>query len=125
MPEPVAKNTMKPPVLVVDDDVLVRSMIADIFRYAGLVVIECADADEALEILQSGTAVGLLFSDVRMPGSLDGAGLARVAKTEYPELKIVLTSSERPPDGALCDAFFAKPWDVSHVIREVKSLLVA
>jgi two-component system, response regulator PdtaR len=124
MLEPVAENATRLPVLVVDDDVLVRSTIADVLRHAGLIVIECGDADEALEILQSVAAVALLFSDIRMLGSLDGVGLARVARTEYPELKIVLTSSERPPEDALCDAFFAKPWNVSHVISELKSLLV-
>ena len=123
MLEPVADNSFNLPVLVVDDDVLVRSMIADVLRDAELLVIECGDADEALEVLQSGTVVALLFSDIRMPGSIDGVGLAKAVKTEYPDLKIVLTSSEQPPEDAFCDAFFAKPWDFGHVIRGVKSLL--
>lgn len=113
------------PVLVVDDDVLVRAMIADILRDAELAVIECGDADDALEVLQSGIEVALLFSDIRMPGSMDGIGLAKVVKIQFPELKIVLTSTERPPRDVLCDAFYAKPWDVSHVISGVKSLLPA
>jgi two-component system, response regulator PdtaR len=100
-------------------------MIADVLRDAGLVVIECGDADEALDVLQSGTAVGLLFSDIHMPGSMDGAALAKTVKAGYPELKIVLTSSERLPDHAPCDAFFAKPWNFGDVIKGVKSLLAA
>jgi len=123
MLEAVAEKSLGHPVLVVDDDVLVRSMIADILRDAELVVIECGDADEALEVLQSGTKVALLFSDIRMPGSMDGIGLAEVVRNQFPGLKIVLTSAERPPRDVLCDAFYAKPWDVSHVIRGVKSLL--
>jgi two-component system, response regulator PdtaR len=123
MLEPVADSSIRHPVLVVDDDIMVRIMIADLLRDAGLVVIECSDADEALQVLQSGTVVALLFSDIHMPGSMDGAGLAKVVKAGYPDLKIVLTSSERLPDGALCDAFFAKPWNFGDVIRGVKSLL--
>ncbi|MGY8667268.1 response regulator [Bradyrhizobium sp. UFLA05-109] len=123
MLEPAADNSMNRPVLVVDDDVLVRSMIADVLRGAELAVIECGDADEALEVLRSGIVVALLLSDVRMPGSMDGVGLAKAVRTTHPHLKIVLTSSERPPEDALCDEFFAKPWDVGRVITGVKSLL--
>lgn len=123
MLEAVAEKSLGHPVLVVDDDVLVRSMIADVLRDAELAVIECGDADEALEVLQSGTEVALLFSDIRMPGSMDGIGLAKVVRTQFPELRIILTSAERPPRDVLCDAFYAKPWDISHVIRGVKSLL--
>ena len=107
--EPVADSSMKRPVLVVDDDVLVRAMIADVLRGAELVVIERSDGDEALEILRSGITVALLLSDVRMPGSMDAVGLAKAVRTTHPDLKIALTSSERPPEDALCDEFFAKP----------------
>jgi len=110
-------------VLIVDDDVLTRSLMAEVLRDAGLVVIECGDADEALDVLQSGTVVALLLSDIRMPGSIDGVGLALVVSTDYPDLKIVLTSSEPPPDDARCDAFFGKPWDLGSVATQVRSLL--
>jgi len=123
MLEPVADSSIKHPVLVVDDDVLVRTQIADLLREMGLIVIECGDADEALEVLQSGTVVALLFSDIHMPGTMDDAGLANVVKAGYPDLKIILTSSEWLPKDAHCDAFFAKPWNFGEVIRGVKSLL--
>jgi CheY-like chemotaxis protein len=123
MLKPVADRSPGRPVLVVDDDVLVRALIADVLRDAELLVIECGDADEALGVLRSGTVVELLFSDIRMPGSMDGIGLAKVVRTEFPDLKIVLTSGDRSPNGAHCDAFFAKPWDVPHVVRQVNLLL--
>jgi two-component system, response regulator PdtaR len=125
MSEPVAASSSAHPVLVVDDDVLVRALIADILRDADLIVIECSDAEEALDILRSGTAVALLFSDVRMTGSMDGVRLAKIARSEYPDLKIALTSAERLPKDACCDAFYPKPWDSGHVTRGIKSLLVA
>jgi CheY-like chemotaxis protein len=125
MLEPVADDSRARPVLVVDDDVLVRTMIADMLRDEQLIVIECGDADEALEILRSGTAIGLLFSDIRMPGSMDGVGLAKIVRNEYPALKIALTSAERLSKDACCDAFYPKPWDTGHVTRGVKSLLAA
>lgn len=111
------------PVLVVDDDVLVRSMIADEFREAGLVVVECGDADEALDVLRTGTLIALMFSDIRMPGTMDGIALARIVKRDYPAVKVVLNSSHMPDDGAPRDAFFAKPWEPSIVLRTVRALL--
>ena len=58
-------------ILVVEDEALVRMVMAEEFRAAGYVVIECANADEAWDLLMSGISVDLLFSDVQMPGRLD------------------------------------------------------
>ncbi len=121
--EAVSNATTKPPVLVVDDEVLIRMLIADVLRDLGLVVIECGDAHEALDVLQSGTLVSLVFSDVRMPGSIDGAELATIVKRDYPGSKVILTSAQQIPAGAHCDHFFTKPWDVPHVVRHIQSLI--
>jgi CheY-like chemotaxis protein len=76
--------------LVVEDDVLVRLLVCDALRDAGLRVVEAANADEALMYLKTDTSVELVFSDVRMPGSLDGIGLAKRLKLDFPQIKIVL-----------------------------------
>lgn len=61
-------------ILVVDDEILLRLSIADEFRAYGYAVVEAANADEALSILQSGTVIHAVFTDVRMPGSMYASG---------------------------------------------------
>jgi two-component system, response regulator PdtaR len=93
-------------VLVVEDEVLVRMVIADQLRGAGYKVIEAANAHEAAHVLRS-TPVELVISDIRMPGSMDGVGLARLIRAEYPSTKIVLTSGHLSEAGwAQHDGFF-------------------
>jgi CheY-like chemotaxis protein len=84
-------------ILVVEDEVLVRLLVCDALRDAGLRVVEAANADEALMYLKTDTSVQLVFSDVRMPGSLDGVELARRLKLEFPHIKVVLTSGHLLP----------------------------
>jgi CheY-like chemotaxis protein len=79
-------------VLIAEDEFLVRLTIAEFLRDAGYNVIEASNADEALEIFKSGSAIDLLFSDVRMPGSMDGCELARRVRAAWPETQIILTS---------------------------------
>ena len=64
-------------VLVVEDEILVRLTMADCLRAAGYVVVEAANATEALAVLTSGEPVDVIFTDVRMPGAMDGLMLAR------------------------------------------------
>src|SRR3546814_5839000 len=110
-PQPDLEPTM-PRVLVAEDDTLVRIAIAEALRDAGFRVMEAASADEALAYLEAAERVDLVFSDIQMPGSLDGFGLARRLRGRHPELPIILTSGNaaRPDDmdGAL---FLPKPYD--------------
>ena len=113
-------------ILVVEDEILVRLMIADELRTAGFVVLEAINADEALVVLRGPERVDLLLTDVRMPGSGDGLTLAATGRATWPELKIILVSAHLPngPAAGVVDAFFAKPYDVSALIDRVKELLV-
>lgn len=79
-------------ILLVEDDVLIRLVTADALRESGLAVIEAASADEALAYLGAGGPVDLLFSDIDMPGSLNGLDLARRLKATNPALPVILTS---------------------------------
>ena len=81
-----------PTVLVVDDEILVRMVIAAYLRDCGFDVVEAGNADEAVRVLEVGIRVDIVFSDVNMPGSLDGFGLAQWLRRERPGLNIILTS---------------------------------
>ncbi|MFN4282025.1 MAG: PAS domain-containing protein [Alphaproteobacteria bacterium] len=81
-------------VMVVEDDPLVRGYVCRQVSDLGYVAIECADPDEALAALRSGDAVDLLFTDILMPGDLDGIALAEAARRLRPGLKVLLTSGD-------------------------------
>jgi CheY-like chemotaxis protein len=96
-------------ILVVEDEVLVRMAIADNLRGAGFTVFEASNAHEALEVLRHSSDVRLVFSDIRMPGSMDGAKFAGLIRSEYPTIKIVLTSGHLVAvDWAAHDGFFSE-----------------
>lgn len=105
-------------VLVVEDEPFLRIAFCDDLRAAGFSVIEAASADEALDCLRSGLLVEVVFSDIQMPGRLDGIGLARQLRRERPDLTIILTSgSNRPPADLNGIAFVPKPYDYGAVGR--------
>ena len=78
--------------LVAEDDIFIRSMIAEFLRDAGFDVLEAGSADEAMAHFEAGAEIDLLFSDVRMPGSMDGRELATKVKGKWPSTHVVLTS---------------------------------
>jgi CheY-like chemotaxis protein len=83
--EPYSRDEQKGSViLVVEDEVLVRVLITDSLRSAGHTVLEASNADEALEVLRHSSDVRLVFSDMRMPGSMDGAKFAGLLRSEIP-----------------------------------------
>jgi len=112
---------------VVEDEVLIRLMIAEELRAAGYVVLEAADTDEAMAVLQADAGIGLVFTDVRMPGVLDGLGLARWVRARMPHLKVIVASADqaslRGPGS--WDAGMTKPYDIPGVLRCVRRLLGA
>jgi two-component system, response regulator PdtaR len=109
-------------ILVVEDEVLVRMMIADQLRTAGYQVFEAANADEALDLLAHTTAVKVIFSDVQMPGSMDGVGLACVVRSQYPGLRILLGSGQfHLVDAVDHDGFIPKPYNLASIISHMES----
>ena len=121
----VAAAPERPTVLLVEDEVLIRLMIADELRSQGLQVLEASNADEALTILESSLAVHLLFTDVRMPGRMDGLALAKLAQARFPRLKLIIASSREPeePSRTSADAFISKPYDLNQVVEQVEKIL--
>lgn len=85
-------------VLVVEDEVLIRMDVADYLRDNGFQVVEAANAAEAVAVLSSTTTVDLVFTDVQMPGAMDGLGLARWIRQHRPGLPIVVTSGRLRSD---------------------------
>ena len=111
-------------ILLVEDEVLVRLVVADHLRSEGMRVIEAKSGDEALWLLASTDRIDLVVTDIRMPGSIDGVTLAQFAKKEY-RLPVILASAHYEallPTG-IADAFFAKPYDMDRVFAAVVHLL--
>jgi two-component system, response regulator PdtaR len=117
-------NTMaQKTVLIVEDHFWTRYMAAEYFRGSGYLVIEANDADEASSVLASGKRVHAVFSDILMPGSMDGLALADWIAHRYPGLPVILTSARRPDLlPANCQCFFVKPCSLAEVEREIRRL---
>ena len=117
-----------PTILIVEDEVLVRALVASYLRECGFDVVEAANADEAIRVLEAGMRVDIVFSDVNMPGSMDGFGLAQWLRRERPGLKIILTSGAArtaKEAGELCEhgPLLAKPYDHAELARHIRALL--
>jgi len=112
-------------VLIVEDEPLVRLTGADLLAEAGFEVLEAGNADEALRILEAIPQVRVVFSDVEMPGSLDGVGLARRIRQRWSSVGIILTSGHRireetiPGDGR----FLPKPYDGRALVRHIEEIV--
>ncbi|PZR82887.1 MAG: hypothetical protein DLM68_15345 [Hyphomicrobiales bacterium] len=112
-------------VLIVEDEPLVRLTGADLLAEAGFEVLEASNADEALRILEATAAVRVVFSDVEMPGSLDGFGLARHICQCWPGIGIVLTSGHRIPAETIPSEgrFLPKPYDGQALVRHIEEIV--
>jgi two-component system, response regulator PdtaR len=109
-------------VLVVEDEVMMRTKLVEELEDAGYSVVEASDGTEAVDILIHRPDVKIVISDVRMPGPIDGVELCRRVRSGYPEIKIVLSSGEpNAADSAAHDGFFVKPYRVAWIIRHIRS----
>jgi DNA-binding NtrC family response regulator len=118
-------------VLVLDGDVLVRMPVVQFLRDCGYRVVEAANTDEAIAILQkTNVPVDVVLSEIDIPGSMNGFGFAQWARSVRPELKIVLAGTPgRTVQNAadLCEAgpLLMKPYDHQLVLDRIKRLLAA
>jgi DNA-binding NtrC family response regulator len=111
-------------VLVVEDEVLVRMVVADALREAGYHVLEAANAEEAMALLASFSEIALVLTDIQMPGTMDGVGLARFIRSTHPALTVIVTSGAAPrPNGDAAIHFVAKPYNLELLAREVRRAL--
>jgi len=113
-------------VLVVEDDAVLRASAAEVVADAGFTPVEAADADEAVAILESRSDIALVFTDIQMPGSMDGLGLARTVNDRWPAIKIILVSGrvelsegEKPVNSR----FFRKPFATKQMIEGLQDMI--
>jgi CheY-like chemotaxis protein len=115
----------RPVVLIVEDEFLLRMHAVDMIEAAGFVVVEAGNADEAIEVLEARPDITVVFTDIQMPGSMDGLKLARAVRGRWPPIKIVATSGHvhvRQTDLPEGGRFLPKPYSsvqVTDVLREL------
>jgi DNA-binding NtrC family response regulator len=128
---PEQHQDAEPLVLVVEDEVLIRMAAADHLRHCGFKVAEAGSAAEAQEFILSGLKVNLVFSDITMPGALDGIGLAQWLAVHAPDVPVVLTSgvtSSLDAAQQACTnlhALMPKPYDYDGVVTHIRAALAA
>lgn len=109
-------------VLVVEDDPFVRMAAVDFVIDASCEVLEAANADEAIALLDTHPEITVLFTDIDMPGSMDGLKLAAAAKARRPELVVIVASGHHKPGDELPEGarFFPKPYTPSEITMAIK-----
>lgn len=113
-------------VLIVDDEEILRVLAVDLVEEAGFTAIVAQDADEAISILETRSDIDLLFTDINMPGSMDGLKLAHAVRNRWPPIKIImvsgqsqLTDADMPTDSR----FLRKPYVGKQLVEELYSLI--
>src|SRR6202795_806096 len=110
-------------ILVVEDEMMLRMRAVDMVEDAGFTAVEAINADDALAILESRSDIELLFTDIQMPGSMDGLKLAHAVHERWPAIKIILVSGQlklTDDDNPADSLFFGKPLDVKQMIAQMQ-----
>lgn len=113
-------------VLVVEDNPLIRMCAVDLVLAAGFEALEAGDADEAIRILEARADIHLVFTDVTMPGSMDGIKLTHYIRDRWPPVKLIVASGKTIveesdlPTGA---RFFFKPYDHTAIVEAMTRML--
>ncbi len=113
-------------VLVVEDEMLLRMRAVDMVEDAGFTPVEAVDADEAVAILESRSDIALLFTDIQMPGSMDGLKLAHAVHERWPPIRIILVSGQLKLANIDIPAesrFFGKPLEANEMIAEMQNMI--
>lgn len=130
-PSPHDSDKPKPTILLVEDEPLIRLGVADYLRECGFRVLEAGNADDAIAILTADNPefrIDVVFSDVRMPGRLDGFALARWVRENRPGLPILLGSGDAKKAEVareLCEeqGLFEKPYDLGKLVIRLRTML--
>jgi two-component system, response regulator PdtaR len=124
MGAPASKSL--PVVLIVEDEPLLRMLAVEVVEDAGFVALEACDADEAVMLLESRTDISLLFTDINMPGSMDGLKLAHAVRDRWPPIKILVVSGQerlQPCQLPSNSYFVGKPYQASVLAEELRSMI--
>lgn len=118
--------TKKTVILVVEDEPIIRMGAIQMLEDAGFAVVEANNAHDALAILENRSDIRVVFTDINMPGTLDGLRLARMVRGRWPPIHLIVTSGllspsddDLPPGGR----FIRKPYDPAHVMGTLRDLL--
>jgi CheY-like chemotaxis protein len=117
--------TKRPVVLIVEDEFLLRMHAAEMIGDSGFDVVEAGNADEAIAILEARTDIHVVFTDIQMPGSMDGLKLARFVRGRWPPIKIVATSGfvrvgkDDLPEGS---RFLSKPYRPEQIVATLREM---
>jgi CheY-like chemotaxis protein len=120
-----------PTILIVDDEVLLRLVLSDFLKECGFEIVEAGSAAEAVEIIEQGVVkIDLVFSDIRMPGEMDGLGLAKWVRENRSDLPVFLASGDIGKTNIareLCaeEPFFTKPYDLDAVVSKMRDALAS
>jgi two-component system, response regulator PdtaR len=124
----MAFERIVPVILVVEDEALVRLAAVGMLEDAGFRMIEAANSDQALELLAADSDVQLLFTDVTMPGTIDGLALARQVHDRWPQIRIMVASAKQEPQPEELPGgsrFEQKPYCLDTVVRHARELTSA
>ena len=116
---------ISPVILIVEDEFLLRMDSAELIENAGFEVFQAGNADEAIEILKARSGIHVVFTDIQMPGSMDGLKLARFVRNRWQPIKIVATSAllrvedDDLPAGSV---FLPKPYRGTEVVATLRQL---
>jgi DNA-binding NtrC family response regulator len=119
-------STVRAVVLVVEDEMLLRMSAVDMVEDAGYASVEAVNADEAVVILESRYDIALLFTDIQMPGSMDGLKLAQTVHRRWPPIKIILVSGQlnlANIDIPTNSRFFEKPLEAEVMIAQMRNMI--
>jgi CheY-like chemotaxis protein len=118
----------RPVVLIVEDEFLQRMNAAEMIGDAGFNVVEAGNADEAIAILEERPDIRVVFTDIQMPGSMDGLKLAQFVRGRWPPIKIVATSGfVNVANGDLPEGsrFLPKPYRPEQIVAALRELTAA
>jgi CheY-like chemotaxis protein len=113
-------------VLVVEDEAIIRMEAVQMLEDAGFNVVEASNASDAIGLLEARTDICAVFTDINMPGTLDGLKLARAIRGRWPPIHLILTSglvSPNEQDLPSNGRFIQKPYKAEHVIATLRELL--
>jgi DNA-binding NtrC family response regulator len=112
-------------ILLVEDEFFIRMDVADALRQVGFQVVEAGSADEAATFLQSGESVDLVFTDINVPGVLNGLGLAAKIRSKFPMMPVLIGSGDidRESEASRLGKFVAKPYDLRRLVRLVTDIV--
>ena len=110
--------------LVVEDEPLIALDISDELTHAGYNVLTAANADEAIVLLEKRSDIATIFTDIDMPGSMNGLKLAAAVRKRWPPVNIIITTGKRPPTAADMperSLFLAKPYQAVEVVKALEA----